>query len=292
MMTDILVIGCGLLGRAVALASKNRYATALTYNTNPLKIDGCETYHMDMTKNVDLIRSLKPQYIVLTAAMTNVDACEANRPGAWKANALGPKCVALAARDIGAKLIYVSTDYVFDGDRGMYREDDPTSPINYYGDSKLAGERFVRENCPDSVIARTSVLYGQNPVRHNFVTWAVDEMKKGNKINIVNDQYTSPTLSSNLADTILGIRDQTGVFHTCGSERINRYDFSTKIARAFCLDESLVNPISSNQLSWKARRPMDSSLDTSKVSLFAKPLNVEEGLKAMVNMAKQGTVAK
>jgi len=281
-MIDMLVIGGGLLGRAVAFASKNSYATALTYNSNPLKIDGCEIYHMDMTRNIDLICSLKPEYIVMTAAMTNVDACEADRLGAWKANALGPKNVASAAKDIGSKLIYISTDYVFDGERGMYREDDQTSPINYYGESKLAGERFVREICPDSVIARTSVLYGQNPVRQNFVTWAVDEMKKGNRINIVNDQYTSPTLSSNLADMILSIRDQTGVFHTCGSERINRYDFSIKIARAFRLDESLVNPITSNQLSWKARRPKDSSLDTSKISRFTKPLNVEEGLNAMV----------
>ncbi len=291
-MTDILVIGGGLLGRAVALASKNSHSTVLTYSTNPLKIEGCETYQMDMTKDVDLIRSLKPKYIVLTAAMTNVDGCETDRLGAWNANALGPKNVALAARDIGAKLIYVSTDYVFNGERGFYRENDPTSPINYYGKSKLAGERFVREICPDCVIARTSVLYGQNPVRHNFVTWAADEMRKGNRINIVNDQYTSPTLSSNLADMILGIRDQTGVFHTCGSERINRYDFSIKIAKAFCLDESLVNPITSSQLNWKARRPMDSSLDTSKVSRFAKPLNVGDGLNVMVNMAMQGMVAK
>jgi len=91
---------------------------------------------------------------------------------------------------------------------------------------------------------------------------------------------------------ILSLRDETGIFHTAGSERINRYDFSLKIARAFDLDESLVLPITSDALSWKARRPMDSSLDTSKVSRFANPLNVEEGLKAMANIAKQGTVAK
>jgi len=281
-MIELLVIGGGLLGRGVASASRERFRTAVTYNSHPLQVEGCATYQMDMTGSVDLIRSLKPQYIVLTAAMTNVDGCEADRLAAWKVNALGPKNVASAAKDTGSKLIYVSTDYVFDGDHGMYREDDQTAPINYYGESKLAGERFVQEICPDSVIARTSVLYGQNPVRQNFVTWAVDEMKKENRINIVNDQYTSPTLSSNLADMILGIRDRTGVFHTCGSERINRYDFTIKIAKAFRLDESLVNPITSDQLSWKARRPMDSSLDTSKVSRFAKPLNVKEGLNAML----------
>ncbi|MHB8117565.1 MAG: dTDP-4-dehydrorhamnose reductase [Methanothrix sp.] len=291
-MSKLLVIGSGLLGREVAFAARDRFQTVLTYKNHPVEIDGCKSYQMDITGSLDLIQFISPDYIVLTAAMTNVDGCETDRLGAWKANALGPKFVASAAKDIGSKVIYVSTDYVFDGERGRYHEDDPTSPINYYGESKLAGERFVREICPDSVIARTSVLYGWNPARQNFVTWAADEMKKGNKINIVNDQYTSPTLSSNLADMILGIRDQTGVFHTSGSERINRYDFSIKIAKAFCLDESLVNPITSNQLSWKARRPMDSSLDTSKVSLFAKPLNVKEGLKSMVNMAEPGMVTQ
>ena len=106
---------------------ENSFRTAVTYNSHPLQVEGCATYQMDMTESVDLIRSLKPQYIVLTAAMTNVDACEADRLAAWKANALGPKNVASAAKDIGSKLIYVSTDYVFDGERGMYREDDQTS---------------------------------------------------------------------------------------------------------------------------------------------------------------------
>ncbi len=282
-MTELLVIGGGLLGRAVAYESRHNLETALTFNVNPLKIEDCAMYQMDITKNVNLIRVLKPDYIVLTAAMTNVDRCEVDPEGAWKANALGPKNVAIAAREINSRLVYVSTDYVFDGERGIYKEDDPTLPINYYGESKLAGERFVQEISYESVIARTSVLYGWNRMKLNFVTWVVEEMKKGNRINVVNDQYTSPTLSSNLADMILSIRDQSGVFHACGSERINRYDFSIKIARAFDLDESLLNPITSDQLNWKARRPMDSSLDTFKISRFAKPLNVEEGLHALKN---------
>jgi dTDP-4-dehydrorhamnose reductase len=288
-MIDVLVIGGGLLGRALALASKKNYVTALTYNINPFEIDGCETHYMDITKSVDLIRRLKPNYIVLTAAMTNVDQCEVDHEGAWRANAIGPKNVASAAKEIGSKLIYVSTDYVFDGEQGMYREGDLTMPINYYGESKLAGERFVQEICQNFVIARTSVLYGWNPARQNFVTWVVDEMRKGNRINIINDQYISPTLSSNLADMILCLRDQTGIFHASGKERINRYDFSLKIARVFGLDESLANPITLDKLTWKARRPVDSSLDTSLVSRLSKPLNVEEGLLAMV---EQGDEAK
>ena len=288
-MPKLLVIGGGLLGRAAASASRSSFKTALTYNANPLVIEGCETYPMDITQNVDLIRSLKPEYIILTAAMTNVDGCELDPASAWEINALGPRNVALAAEEIGSKLIYVSTDYVFDGERGVYREEDPTSPINYYGESKLAGEFFVREILDDYIIARTSVLYGWNQTRLNFVTWAVQEMKLGNKINIVNDQYNSPTLSTNLVEMILSLKDQTGVFNTSGCERINRYEFTLKIARIFGLDESLVNPITSDQLKWKARRPRDSSLDTSLVSRFSKPLNVEEGLQDMI---EQEMVAK
>jgi dTDP-4-dehydrorhamnose reductase len=283
-MTELLVIGGGLLGHEVALASRDRFETALTYNTNHMDIEGCKTYQMDITGNVDLILSLKPDYIVLTAAMTNVDRCESEREAAWKANALGPKRVAEVARGIGAKLIYVSTDYVFDGEKGMYREDEATSPINCYGQSKLAGERFVLEICPNSVIARTSVLYGWNPARLNFVTWAMEEMKRGSRINIVTDQYNSPTLASSLAEMLFEIKDEQGIFNACGSERISRYDFALKIAKAFGLDESLINPISSDQLSWKAKRPRDSSLDVSTISRFAKPLNVEEGLRAMAKV--------
>jgi dTDP-4-dehydrorhamnose reductase len=135
---ELLVIGRGLLGpRAVAKASRKSFRTAVTYNSHPQEVEGCAIHQMDITGRVDLIRSLKPEYIVLAAAMTNVDGCEKDRQGAWKANALGPKNVASAAKDIGSKLIHVSNDYVFDGERGMYKEDDQTSPINYYDESKL-----------------------------------------------------------------------------------------------------------------------------------------------------------
>jgi dTDP-4-dehydrorhamnose reductase len=142
----------------------------------------------------------------------------------------------------------------------------------------------VLEICPNSVIARTSVLYGWNTAKFNFVTWAMEEMKRGSRINIVTDQYNSPTLASSLAEMLFEIKDEQGIFNACGSERISRYDFALKIAKAFGLDESLINPISSDQLSWKAKRPRDSSLDVSTISRFAKPLNVEEGLRAMAKV--------
>ena len=280
-MAEMLVIGGGLLGREVVRVARDRFDTALTYNSKPLEIEGCTSFKMNIIEDVGLIGSLSPEYIVLTAAMTNVDGCEIDREGAWETNALGPKNVAAAARDVGARLIYISTDYVFDGLQGMYSEEDPVSPINYYGESKLAGERFVQEICQDCTIARTSVLYGWNPVRQNFITWAINEMRKGNRVNIVTDQYNTPTLASNLADQLMGILDERGIFHTSGSERVSRYELTVKAAKAFGLDECLINLISSDMLNWKAKRPMDSSLDVSKVSRFAKPLSVDEGLRVM-----------
>ena len=286
-MTKLLVIGGGLLGREIARTSRDKFETALTYHSNQLEMENCQMYPMDITQNVNIIESLSPDYIILTAAMTNVDRCEVDRADAWKVNALGPGKVAAVAEKVGAKLIYISTDYVFDGERGTYKESDPVAPINYYGESKLAGEKIAQQICPDCIIARTSVLYGWNPDRHNFVTWAIDQMEKGIKINIVNDQYTSPTLASNLADMLLGIRDHEGVFHVCGSERINRYDFAVEIAIAFGLDESLINPTTSERLSWKAKRPRDSSMDVSKISRLTKSLNVKNGLKAMAMIRRE-----
>jgi len=280
-MTEFIIVGSGLLGRAFGHILAGRHQAVLTHNSHPVKIEGIASHRLDILGDLDLINQSSSKCIILTAAMTNVDQCELDRESAWRINALGPRNVALAARRVGAKLVYVSTDYVFNGEQGLFRENDPTSPINFYGESKLAGERSVQEICPDSVIARTSVLYGWNPVRQNFVTWLIDELREGHKVNIVTDQYTSPTLAGNLAKMILAIIDQSGIFHAAGSERISRYDFALKIAQIFGLESSLINPITSDKLQWKARRPRDSSLDISKISGSAKPLSVEEGLTAM-----------
>ena len=290
LMTEFIIVGSGLLGQAFGHILAGRYQAVLTHNSHPVKIEGIASRSLDLLGDLELINQFSPKCIILTAAMTNVDQCELDRESAWRINALGPRNVALAAQKVCAKLVYVSTDYVFSGEQGLFQENDPTLPINFYGESKLAGERFVQEICPDSVIARTSVLYGWNPVRQNFVTWLIDELRAGHKINIVTDQYTSPTLAGNLAEMILAIKNQSGTFHAAGSERISRYDFALKIAKIFGLEATLINPITSDKLSWKARRPMDSSLDVSKISLSAKPLSVDEGLTAMreTEMANKG----
>lgn len=198
-------------------------------------------------------------------------------------NVNGTRNIVEIAEEINAKLIYISTDYVFDGEKGMYKENDQTNPVDYYGETKLEGENVVKETCDDYLIVRPSVLYGWNPVKLNFVTWMIKELKEGNKINIVKDQFNTPTLADDLAELILELikKESFGIFHISGSERISRFDFALKIAGIFDLNKNLIKPITTDQLNWIAKRPMDSSLDVSKISGIRKPLNVEDSLIRM-----------
>ncbi|HJH25810.1 MAG TPA: dTDP-4-dehydrorhamnose reductase [Methanophagales archaeon] len=288
-MTRLLIIGSGLLGNNLAKIAVNVFTTSITYNEHPLDIEGCKSYYLNIANRVDvttLIQKLNPSYIIHTAALTNVDHCERDKRLAWNINVEGTKHIAETARKINAKLIYISTDYVFDGNKGMYKEDEPTNPIDYYGETKLEGEKAVND-LKDYIIVRPSVLYGWNPVKLNFVTWGIQELEKGNAINIVKDQFNSPTLADNLAELILELieKEENGIFHASGSERISRFDFAVKIAKVFDLDKGLIKPITSDQLNWIAKRPMDSSLDTSKISRIKKPLNIEDALTKMRNLA-------
>ena len=287
-MTKVLVVGTGLLGGKLAklFTDKFEFEVFTTYAQHRIPISGYKTYKMNIENrhSCEIIKKIKPDYIVHTAAFTNVDACEMHKEDAFKINVNGTKHIAEASKEINTKLVYVSTDYVFDGEKGMYKEDDPTNPVDYYGETKLEGEKVVKDlRLRDYIIVRPSVLYGWNSVRLNFVTWVIDELREGKEINIVKDQFNTPTLADNLAELILELieSEESGLFHACGSERINRYDFALKIAAIFDLNKELIKPIASDQLNWIAKRPMDSSLDTSRISRIQKPLNIEEGLTRM-----------
>ena len=281
-----MIIGTGLLGSRIVEIASEEFEIVNTYNKNPADLQSAVAHQLDITDRkmaFGLIKEVNPDYIICTAAITSVDYCEVHRSEAYSVNVTGTRNVVEASDEVGAKLVYVSTDYVFDGAMGMYSEGDMTNPINHYGKTKLEGEDVVKSTCNDWIIARTSVLYGWNPAKPNFVTWALDELMVGNRIRIVSDQFNSPTLADNLADMLIELikRDEHGVFHTSGGERISRYDFAIKIAEIFDINSELIEPIISDQLNWIAKRPVDSSLDVSKISNIEKPLTIEESLEKM-----------
>ena len=274
--------GSGLLGSRFSKFT-DEYEVTTTYNKNPKE----HSVKLDITDEKDVlnkIEALSPDLVVHPAALTNVDYCEDHKEEAYKINAQGTLNMVKACEKIDSKLIYVSTDFVFDGTEGSYKETDKTNPISYYGLSKLKGEEFVQESDIKSAIVRVSVLYGWHE-NFNYVMWVIDELKKGNNINIVTDEYNSPTYAENAAEAILKIfsKNKEGIYHIAGDERINRFDFAKNIARVFELDETLINPIKSEDLIRKARRPLDSSLSVEKAKndLNFKFFKTTEGLKEM-----------
>jgi dTDP-4-dehydrorhamnose reductase len=291
-MEKLIVTGAsGLLGsKIVELASEDYEVTPL-YNTKQLHHNSLKLDITDQKRVLNLFNELKPKIVIHTASETNVDKCETEKEHAWKINVEGTRNIALACSKANAKIVYISTDYVFDGKKGFYIEEDKPNPINYYGVTKLKGENQVIQHCKNYAILRTSVLYGWHPWKQNFATWVINELKQNKEITVVEDHYNTPTLADNLAEMAIEAipKDLQGVYHACGSERIGRYEFARQIARAFDLNQNLIRPIKMEQLTaWIAKRPRDSSLNTNKIrsQLETKPLNITEGLDRMKKEAE------
>ncbi len=240
--------------------------------------------------------AIKPDVVVHAATLTDVDKCELNKDLAWKVNVDGTKNIAQAAKRIDAFLVYISTDYIFSGEKGNYVESDSPEPVNYYGLTKLLAEEIVMSlSEPDFFIGRPSVIYGSTPAagKVNFALWLINELRKGNRVKIVTDQWNTPTLNTSLADMTLEVieRRLTGVYHTCGATRVSRFEFARKIADYFDLDMSLIEKAVSSQFSWIAQRPADSSLDTSLAqrTLKCKPLTLDKALDQLKAELNQKT---
>lgn len=203
--------------------------------------------------------SIRPEYIINTAAMTNVDACEDNKQEAWNANAIFVEQLSRIALIIEAHLIHFSTDYVFDGSKGPYSESDQPKPISYYGKSKLAGENAVLKSHAKNTVIRTNVVYGlSSDNQQDFVKWILKNADASKEMNIVDDQCSNPTLTDDLALAVKRIieKQRCGIYHIGGNTFCNRYEFALEIAKIFHLDESLFKPIKTKDLQQPAPRPL------------------------------------
>jgi dTDP-4-dehydrorhamnose reductase len=223
-----------------------------------------------------------PEVIIHTAALTDVDRCEEDKELAARINCRGTMWLKEASAIAGSFLIYVSTDYVFDGKKGMYKETDATSPLSSYGRTKLAAERYA-----DSV-ARPCVIYGArtDAGKLDFANWVISRLREGRTVKAVTDQHITPTYNSNLSRMLLEVasRRLSGTYHLSGSTRISRYDFACMIAERLSLDASLIEKSVMADLGWKAARPCDSSLDTTKASaaLKEKPAGLKRSLDMLL----------
>src|SRR3972149_2938865 len=286
-MKRLIVTGAsGLLGSKIVKLTRKNYEVTPLHDTRKLHPYSLKLDITDQKRVLNLFNKLKPKIVIHTASETNVDKCENEKDHAWKVNVDGTRNIALASSSREAKRVHVSTDYVFDGEKGLYNEEDKPNPVNYYGVTKLEGENQVINHCQNHVILRTSVLYGWHPQKQNFATWVIDSLKQKKEITVVDDHYNTPTLADNLAEMAIEAaeRDLRGLYHASGRERTSRFEFARQIAETFNFDPSLVKPIKMNQLTtWIAKRPKDSSLNTDKIrnELKTKPLSIREGLYRM-----------
>ena len=294
-LTRILVTGSsGLLGnKIVEHAIAKGHEVYPTYQHNPPRLGVPLVLDQTIQAEVEKVVSLaSPDAIVNSAALTDVDLCEELPEMARFVNSISVSHLASSASAHKAFLVQVSTDYVFSGEKGMYSETDQPSPVNEYGRSKLEGEEMARLAGEGNwCVARASVVYGWGrPQRGNAATYVYDKLSKGEQIRMVQDQYCSPTYNDNLARMILEIVEKRvlGVMHTSGATRINRYDFAVLIAKTLGLDTSLIRPVESASIPWKAKRPRDSSLDVQKCRglLDAKPMSAIEGAEGFRTGAK------
>jgi dTDP-4-dehydrorhamnose reductase len=283
----ILVTGAsGLLGHKIrAIAQSYGHNVFGTYNVHPITGSGRKKVDLvDQSAVESVIAETEPDVVINTASLTDVDRCESEFEMALVINGKMPGALAKACSHSGSLMVQVSTDYVFDGERGNYEEGDTPNPINRYGRSKLEGELQVAANSRDYCIARTSALYGWGRnYRHDFATWMLDKWARSEEVRAVTDQYVSPTLNTNLARMLLEVAERriTGTIHLSGSSRNSRHEFAIMLARRFNFNQSLVVAVRSDSIGWVARRPRDSSLNVSKALqwLNNKPISIQAALE-------------
>ena len=284
----LLITGAsGLLGSKLAEKAHRTHEIFSGYNAHqpqkgtPIKLDITNQIQVE-----NAFRISKPDVVIHCAAMTHVDYCERNPQQATEINVHGTQNIVNQTRKQRSHLIYVSTDYVFDGEKGNYNEEDQTNPINHYGRTKLDAEKIVQEY-PHHTVVRTCVIYGSTPAagKINFALWIRDQLKPRKQVNIITDQIVTPTLNTNLAEMILEIAERKlmGTYHLAGTTQIDRYSYAKELAQKFNLDMSLINPTTSDKMNWTAKRPMNSSLNVEKATtvLDHKPLNLKDSLNLL-----------
>jgi len=266
-MKRILVTGSrGQLGRALnqLLKLQKQYEV---YETDVFVSGDDSIIGLDITDETSVsikISEIKPDIIINCAALTAVDLCESEQEKAFQINAMGPKNLAKAATAIGATLVHVSTDYVFDGQAKVpYVESDATNPSSEYGRTKLAGDQFVLEYCKEAFVVRTAWVYGEGK---NFVKTMLRLAENGNKIRVVSDQFGTPTSALELARVILYLMETKsyGIYHATAEGITNWYEFAKQIFME-AGKEAQLEAIPTSEYPTPAKRPMYSVLDNEQL---------------------------
>ena len=235
----------------------------------------------------------RPTHVIHTAAMTDVDKCEAEKDACWQLNVEAVKYLVAASEKYVVHLIHLSTDFVFDGENGPYDEEDNPNPISFYGQSKLAAEVQVMQSLAKWSIARTMLVYGivYDYGRSNIVLWVKNSLETGKPIQVVNDQFRCPTLAEDLARGcwLIVEHEAVGIFHISGKDLLTPYQMAVKVADLFNLDKSLMKKVDGTTFSQPARRPPRTGfiIRKAETQLGYNPASFDEGIRVVARQLKQ-----
>lgn len=296
----ILITGAnGLLGyKLVQLLSKQEGIQAIATGRRPIEnLPAHVSFHeLDITHAAEteqVVRALKPEVIINSAAMTQVDQCESERELCWNANVTGVENLVASCSKNQTHLVHISTDFIFDGSHGPLDETAIPNPLNFYGESKLAGEKIVQQSNISWTILRTVLVYGITPdlSRSNIVLWVKKNLEEGKTIHVVNDQWRTPTLAEDLAMCcfLAATKKAKGVFHISGEELMTPYDIAIKTADFFKLNKSLIQPTDSSKFKQPAVRPLKTGfiITKAKSELGYHPHSFTEGLEIMASQLER-----
>ena len=289
-MKKIFITGAsGFLGGHLYQLAKNNWQVYGSYYQNSPERVPDSWVQMDL-KNPSHVKSflkeIQPQVIIHTAAISNLDVCEEHPDLSENINVRATENLAEYAADLGIRLVYTSSDMVFNGTGRFYKEIDTALPLAVYGQHKKRSEEIVQSKCNSWVNARVALIYGR-PLTggSSFSQWMEHRLKNGEKVTLFQDQYRTPILVNNLAETLLELAesDYCGTLHLGGSNRIDRFSFGQQLCRICGYDEKLLKATSMYDIQPKAPRPTDVSLDISKAQSFlsTKLLSTAEGLQRM-----------
>ncbi|MBD2714591.1 SDR family oxidoreductase [Microvirga sp. STR05] len=250
---------------------------------------------LDVTSKAAVARVLaqvQPSHVIHTAAMTNVDECELNREACWLHNVTAVEHLVAACEAHDVHLTFLSTDFVFSGKQGPLVEDAVPAPVNFYGESKVAAEEIVQASRIPWAIVRTVLVYGtaHNYGRTNIVLWVRDSLRAGRSIQVVNDQFRTPTLAEDLAQGcwLVARRHATGIYHISSDELLTPYQMALRVAAYFWLDASLISEVNASTFSQPAKRPLRTGFVISKArqELGYQPHSFDEGIALLASQVR------
>lgn len=298
MQKKILITGSnGLLGQKLAFllihnAEIEVIATSRGKNKLAQLLPELPFISLDVTdaQQVEKVISVeRPTHIIHTAAMTNVDECELNQAACWELNVTAVQHLVKACEKYQVHLIHLSTDFIFDGEAGPYTETDQPNPISYYGRSKVAAEELVQRSAAKWAIIRTVLVYGvvHDYGRTNIVLWVKNSLEAGKTIQVVNDQFRTPTLAEDLAmGCWLAVQhDAEGIFNISSKEILTPYDMALQVADYFNLNKSYIRQADASNFSQPAKRPPRTGFDISKAEsvLGFTPHNFNQGIAVVAS---------